>query len=77
MACSPLKVNRCFGETCLLHLQGWRISQARNQHKAGSRSSIDFQQTTWRYIPEDIHSVTIKFLDRGHKKHTKKFTNIY
>jgi hypothetical protein len=22
MACSPLKVNRCFGETCLLHLQG-------------------------------------------------------
>jgi hypothetical protein len=28
--CSPLKDNRRFGGTCLLHLQGWRISQARN-----------------------------------------------
>jgi hypothetical protein len=29
--CSPLKVNRHFGGTCRLHLQGRRISQARNQ----------------------------------------------
>jgi hypothetical protein len=29
--CSPLKVNWPFGETCRLHLQGRRISQARNQ----------------------------------------------
>jgi hypothetical protein len=29
--CSPLKVN-CFRETCHLQLQGWRISQARDQH---------------------------------------------
>jgi hypothetical protein len=26
--CSPLKVNRCFGGTCLLHLQGRRLNEA-------------------------------------------------
>jgi hypothetical protein len=31
--CSPLKVNRHFGEACCLHLQGQGINQARNQHK--------------------------------------------
>jgi hypothetical protein len=31
---SPLKVNRRFGETCRLYLQGRRISQARNQREA-------------------------------------------
>jgi hypothetical protein len=34
--CSPLKVNRLFGVTCL-HLHGWRISQVRNQREACSR----------------------------------------
>jgi hypothetical protein len=29
-ACSPLKVNRRFGGTCRLRLQGRRMSQARN-----------------------------------------------
>jgi hypothetical protein len=29
--CSPLKANRNFRETCRLHLQGRRISRARNQ----------------------------------------------
>jgi hypothetical protein len=32
--CSPLKVNRHFRGTCRLRLQGWRITQARNQHEA-------------------------------------------
>jgi hypothetical protein len=31
--CSPLKFNRHFGGTCRLHLQGRRISQARNQRE--------------------------------------------
>jgi hypothetical protein len=31
--CSPLKVNRRFGRTCHLHLQGRRIRQARNQRE--------------------------------------------
>jgi hypothetical protein len=30
--CSPLKVNRRFGEICRLHLQSRSTSQARNQH---------------------------------------------
>jgi hypothetical protein len=34
--CSPLKVNRRFGGTCRLHLQGRIISQARNQQESRS-----------------------------------------
>jgi hypothetical protein len=37
---SPLEVNRRFEETCRLHLQNRRISQARNQHEAGSKQSF-------------------------------------
>jgi hypothetical protein len=37
--CSPMKVNQCFGGTYCLHLQVWRISQARNQHEAGNKLS--------------------------------------
>jgi hypothetical protein len=33
---SPMKVNWRFGGICRLHLQGRRISRARNQHEAGS-----------------------------------------
>jgi hypothetical protein len=35
--CRPWKNNRCFGGTYLLHLESWRISQARSQHEAGSK----------------------------------------
>jgi hypothetical protein len=35
---SPLKVNRRFGGTRRLHVQGRRISQARNQRKAGGKA---------------------------------------
>jgi hypothetical protein len=61
MPCSLLKVNWRFGGTYHLHLQG-RISRARCQHaskwQAPSETSVDFQWTTWRYIPEDstLHS---------------------
>jgi hypothetical protein len=37
--CSLFKVNRHFGGICHLHLQGQRISQARNQQEAGSKQS--------------------------------------
>jgi hypothetical protein len=40
--CSPLKVNRYFTITCDRHLQGWKVSQARNLHKAGSDHSTWF-----------------------------------
>jgi hypothetical protein len=68
--CSLLEVNQSFRGTCYLHLQGCRVSQARNQHETGSKQlayssplemeatcsskiSVDFQQTTQCYIPED------------------------
>jgi hypothetical protein len=50
--CSPLKVNQCFRGTYRLHLQGRRISQARNLLESRWGSKL-FQQTTWHYIPED------------------------
>jgi hypothetical protein len=67
MLCSLLKVSRSFGDMCCLYLQSQRSSQARNQLfscsaysstlktevTCSSKMSADFQQTTWRYIPED------------------------
>jgi hypothetical protein len=49
-----------FGGTCHLHLQGRRISQARNQHE--SRRQGDFQWTTQRYIQEQrtLHSTAVR-----------------
>jgi hypothetical protein len=40
--CSPLKVIRRFGRTCLLHLQRLRISQAINQHESRWHALVDF-----------------------------------
>jgi hypothetical protein len=40
--CSPLKIKWCFGGICRLHLQDWRLSQARNQHEAGSKQGLLF-----------------------------------
>jgi hypothetical protein len=51
--CSLLNVNRRFGGT-YSHHQGRRISDARNQEAiCSSKTSVDFQQTTWCYIPEN------------------------
>jgi hypothetical protein len=63
--CSPLKVNRRFGETYRLHLQGRRVSQKRNQSEAGSKQIRGeiflrnfgwFQRNTRRYNSEDTNS---------------------
>jgi hypothetical protein len=37
MLCSLLIINQRFRGTCRLHLQGWGISQARNQHEAAGK----------------------------------------
>jgi hypothetical protein len=57
MPCSPLKVKRRYGGTYRLHLHS-RISQARNQRDrwqatCSSETSVDFQRTTRRYIPDN------------------------
>jgi hypothetical protein len=36
---TTLKLNRHFGGRCSLHLQGWRINQATDQHEAGRKQS--------------------------------------
>jgi hypothetical protein len=62
---SPLKVSRRIRRICRFHLQGRRIGQAKYQREAGSKqslkmdatysseTSVNFQQTTRPYIPED------------------------
>jgi hypothetical protein len=44
--CSPLKVSRRFGWTCRLHLQGRRISEARNKHVAGGKQRNPVAETS-------------------------------
>jgi hypothetical protein len=64
MPYSPLKINRRFGGTSRLHLQGRRISRARNQRESRwkalnveairyAETLVDIKRTTPRYIPED------------------------
>jgi hypothetical protein len=60
MLCSPLKVVRRLGGRCNLHSKVRRLSQSRIQQAGpkmvtySSETSLDFQQTTTRHIPEGI-----------------------
>jgi hypothetical protein len=40
-SCSPLKVNRCIGGTCRRIFRTEKRSQARKQHEAGSKQSLN------------------------------------
>jgi hypothetical protein len=57
MSCSPMKVNWCFGGTCHFHIQGWRVSQARNQHDASSKKAL-----LWRWLVPLKCPITFKGL---------------
>jgi hypothetical protein len=71
--CSPLNVNRPLGGTYWLRLQVWIISHARNQREirrqadstlkmeaiCSSETSVDFQQTTRHYIPDELFNVVL------------------
>jgi hypothetical protein len=49
--CGPLKPNRRFGGTCRLHLQGRKISWARNQREGRWKAEI-FRHWRWRqHVP--------------------------
>jgi hypothetical protein len=53
--CSPLNVNRRFGGTYRLYLQGRRISHARTQHEYEGDlllRIVGWQRTTRRYMPK-------------------------
>jgi hypothetical protein len=60
--CIPLKVNRRFGRTCRIYLQGrrkkpeWKQVTSRTlkmEVKCSCETLVEFQQTTRRYIPDD------------------------
>jgi hypothetical protein len=59
MSCGPLKVDRRFGGTCCLHLQGRIISQARHHREAGNLllSCLAYSSTLKRYVPPN-HPLT-------------------
>jgi hypothetical protein len=46
---NSVKVNQHFGGTCYFHLQGRRISQARNQHEAVSTQSCLLSASCWYF----------------------------
>jgi hypothetical protein len=59
--CNSVKVNRRFGRTCHFRLQGRRISQAGNQHEAGSmhsRRQSRHVRLKRRLIFNGLHGVT-------------------
>jgi hypothetical protein len=68
-----------FDGTYGLHIQGRRISQARKQRDCrwrASETSVDFQRTTRRYIPEDSSTLyynrceNLKFIALRSMKYT-------
>jgi hypothetical protein len=74
--CSPLKVNRRFERIRPLHIQGRRISQARNQREAVDKQSSVWPSTDYtalyptRYnliIDTEINSI-FRFLGVGYKQ---------
>jgi hypothetical protein len=67
--CNPLKVNRRFGGTCRLHLQGRRISQARNQSESRwqARSYIPEDRTLHNHRCENLKSYTRMYYHCTHK----------
>jgi hypothetical protein len=52
--CSPLKDNRRFGGTCRLYVVSCLAysSTLKMEETCSSETSVDFQQTTRRYVPE-------------------------
>jgi hypothetical protein len=66
-SCNPLKVSQRFGATCRFHFQGRRISRCEAGSKQSlaysltqkmqvtysSKTSIEFQRTKQRFVPED------------------------
>jgi hypothetical protein len=72
--CNPLKVSRHFGGTCRLHLQSRRLTQARNQHDAGSEHGISNATLSSCDVLHSRCSVSLvskcspkHFVTKGHK----------
>jgi hypothetical protein len=55
--CRSCELNRCFGGTCRLHLQGRKIRERGTSVsrwlQSASETSVQFTRSAWRHIPED------------------------
>jgi hypothetical protein len=69
--CSPFKVNRRFGGTCRLAPASRLVSSSaysstlKTEATCSSETSVDFQRTIQRYIPEDKLFISRVILDRS------------
>jgi hypothetical protein len=63
--CSPLKVNRRFGGTYLLHLQGPRISRARYQRESRKRCVPPKRRLNFSGLYGVIFQKTVLFICYG------------
>jgi hypothetical protein len=50
--CSLLKVTRLVWRTCCLHLYGWRVRCARNQHEAVNKHTLEHGRWSWQVPPK-------------------------
>jgi hypothetical protein len=61
--CYILLNDRCFVRIFCLHLQGLRVSKASNYQEPGStQTSMNFNRTTRRHIPEDLKIYGLKLI---------------
>jgi hypothetical protein len=73
--CSPLKVNRRFVETYRLHLQGRRISRARNQRESRWKAELFLPPWRWRWYVPPKRRLTFNGLDGVMSKNIVVFKN--
>jgi hypothetical protein len=87
MLCGPLRVNRCFGGKCRLHLQGRIISQERNQHKIRLylppaltlvscfvySSTLKMEETSSSEMLVDFQRTTRRYIPQGKTLQTNNF----
>jgi hypothetical protein len=65
--CSPLKFVRVFGGIFCLDFQVRRMSQAKNQHKVGSKLDVGRRQNSARSNMSTFQPLDIPFPDKGFK----------
>jgi hypothetical protein len=64
MPFNPLIIHTHLGETSHLHLQGRKVSQARNQHESGSKENSALQPWRWMWYVPRKHQFTFNGLYR-------------
>jgi hypothetical protein len=80
--CSSLSVNRCFGGTYRLHLQGRRISRARNQRESRSHPLNLFSTLTMETICSsetsvDTQRTTRRYVPKDGTLHVRMLTGLF